>query len=187
MLRLAEAVAGWDEKHGEKWRCAGMPLCRAIYRRPVTPEVAGSSPVARALGFSCKAAASRPLVLSTRRRPTPLRRHYVGSGVEAGADRLLGIARQVAVVLVDRLHRSPHHARQLEDRDTGREGLGCEGVAQLVGAAPRAARPRRAPGTIHASSGPAGTFSGSRSGNFPGSGFGRGSLLGTGSWRLGSP
>jgi hypothetical protein len=91
--------------------------------------------------FPCKPATSG----RGRHRSIGPRRHYVARtpcpGVQSGANRLLGVARQVAVVAVYRLHRSAHHAGQLKDRDTGRERLGGERVAKLVGAAP--AEPRR--------------------------------------------
>ena len=39
----------------KKWRPPQLLLYNAINRRPVTPEVAGSSPVARATRSACKA------------------------------------------------------------------------------------------------------------------------------------
>ena len=59
---------------------------------------------------------------------TPLR----SARVQASADRVVGVPRQVTVVLVDRLHARAHQPRQLEDRHAGSQRLGRERMAQVV-------------------------------------------------------
>jgi hypothetical protein len=54
--------------------------------------------------------------------------------VQTRPNRLLGVARQVAVGPVDHLQGGPHQPRQLEDRDAGDERLGRARVPQVVAA-----------------------------------------------------
>src|SRR3954453_1317426 len=82
-----------------------------LERRPVTPEVAGSSPVAPAPVCRCflSAATSGEGGDGT---TVALRR---GGGVGPVADRLLGVVREVPVGAVDHLQARAHDAGQLED------------------------------------------------------------------------
>ena len=90
---------------------------RSHRNRPVTPEVAGSSPVAPVLSMHLGMRDRGSAVYSAALVGRQIVARFVGSRVEPRPNRVFGVSHRLPVGAVDLAHRGAHEAGQFEDRD----------------------------------------------------------------------